>query len=121
MSPESDGIGGNTAQPYLHLVRTARVRFAKACTNRRRLLRRPRRTGWTVSGSARGRRSTTRTRLAPALAEQVVQARHAHPRWGAAQIAGPGWARKQPDVPWPAPSTIGTLLTRHGLVAPRRG
>ena len=57
--------------------------------------------------------------MAPALAEQVVQARHAHPRWGPRKLRA--WmARKQPDVPWPAPSTIGTLLTRHGLVAPRR-
>ena len=57
--------------------------------------------------------------MAPALAEQVVQARHAHPRWGPRKLRA--WmARKQPDVPWPAPSPIGTLLTRHGLVAPRR-
>ena len=40
--------------------------------------------------------------MAPALAEQVVQARHAHPRWGPRKLRV--WmARKQPDVPWPAP------------------
>src|SRR5262249_6955308 len=28
--------------------------------------------------------------------------------------------RREPDVPWPAPSTVGEILKRHGLVRGRR-
>jgi len=55
----------------------------------------------------------------PEVEQAVCAARHAHPTWG---------PRKLPDVMgspprgqrWPAPSTIGAILQRHGLTVPRR-
>ncbi len=50
----------------------------------------------------------------------VVRAKEAHPTWGPAKLApSPGEA---PDIAraWPAPSTRGRILGRHGLVTRRR-
>jgi len=53
------------------------------------------------------------------VAEQLVSAREAHPRWGPRKLRG--WLmRKKPKTQWPAPSTIGTLLKSEGLVPGRR-
>lgn len=54
-----------------------------------------------------------------AIAEKVIQLRQAHPRWGPRKLRG-RLVRQEPGVSWPAPSTIGALLTRHGLVSARR-
>ncbi len=51
--------------------------------------------------------------------EQILAARRQHPRWGPQKLRD--WLeRKDPVTRWPAPSTIGELLRRNGLVAPRR-
>jgi transposase InsO family protein len=55
----------------------------------------------------------------PAVARQVVQAKQAHPTWGPKKVVA--WLRaQQPETPWPAPSTAGTILERAGLVEPRQ-
>lgn len=49
----------------------------------------------------------------------IVEARHAHPTWGPRKLR----RRLQLDFPalqWPAISTVGDVLARHGLVKPRR-
>jgi len=49
----------------------------------------------------------------------ILALRHAHPTWGPRKLrAYLDW--KRPDTLWPAASTIGALLHRHGLVRPRR-
>jgi putative transposase len=51
--------------------------------------------------------------------EQIVALRARHPTWGARKLR----ARLKMDDPvvrWPAASTIGEILHRHGLVVPRR-
>jgi putative transposase len=51
--------------------------------------------------------------------ERIVALRARHPTWGARKLR----ARLQIDDPaasWPASSTIGEILHRHGLVIPRR-
>jgi transposase InsO family protein len=49
----------------------------------------------------------------------VLDVRHRHPTWGPKKIRA--WLlRHQPGVCWPAESTIGVLLERHGLVRRRR-
>lgn len=53
------------------------------------------------------------------IAEKVIELRKAHPRWGPRKLRG-RLARNEPEVNWPAPSTIGELLKRQGLVSPRR-
>jgi putative transposase len=55
----------------------------------------------------------------PDLVERIVQARLAHPRWGGRKLI-PYLARRQPDLPWPAPSTAAEILKRRGMVANRR-
>ena len=54
-----------------------------------------------------------------AVQHAVLAARRAHPTWGPRKLRA--WlARRQPADAWPAASTIGTLLHRQGLTAPRR-
>ena len=63
------------------------------------------------------------------LAKVLLQARATHPTWGPRKLLA--WLRarhhgtkacgaKSTCAAWPAPSTVGDLLRRHGLVAPRR-
>jgi putative transposase len=53
------------------------------------------------------------------LVERLVQMRRQHPSWGPRKLL----ARLEAlgaDVTWPAASTVGEILRRHGLVQPRR-
>jgi putative transposase len=59
-----------------------------------------------------------RTTPAP-IAEALLEARRRHPTWGPRKLLA-YLARRQPRVPWPAPSTVGALLRTNGLVPPRR-
>jgi len=49
----------------------------------------------------------------------VLAARHQHPTWGPKKLRVL-LARRDPDRIWPACSTIGEILTRHGLTVPRK-
>jgi transposase InsO family protein len=53
------------------------------------------------------------------MAERIVSVRREHPRWGPRKILG-YLERKSPAVSWPAPSSVGALLKREGLVVGRR-
>jgi len=53
------------------------------------------------------------------VAEQIVALRQQHPRWGPRKLRA-YLERKAPEVKWPAPSSIGDLLKREGLVIARR-
>lgn len=57
--------------------------------------------------------------VAPALVAQILQAKHAHPHWGPRKLR-PYLLQRYPELPWPARSTLGDVLDRHGLVAARR-
>src|SRR5262245_44942934 len=49
----------------------------------------------------------------------VLAARAQHPTWGPRKLRA--WlAQRQPGPAWPAASSIGALLRRHGLTVPRR-
>lgn len=53
------------------------------------------------------------------LIADLLAAKHQHPSWGPVTLID--WLkRKQPTRAWPAPSTAGELLKRHGLVRSRR-
>jgi putative transposase len=54
-----------------------------------------------------------------AMEEALVEFKREHMLWGPAKLRAALLARA-PDVAWPAPSTIGAVLDRHGLVARRR-
>src|SRR5882672_10604494 len=50
---------------------------------------------------------------------RVVHARQRHPTWGPRKLHR--WLMKwNPRLTLPSPSTIGAILKRHGMVAPRR-
>ena len=51
--------------------------------------------------------------------QQIVELRHQHMRWGPRKLKVV-LARRQPEVSWPAASTMGELLRREGLVSARR-
>ncbi|MEM6335469.1 MAG: IS481 family transposase [Bacteroidota bacterium] len=49
----------------------------------------------------------------------LVEARRAHPSWGARKLL-PYLAKRHEGVRWPAASTAAEILRRHGLTQPRR-
>ena len=54
------------------------------------------------------------SRIDPVVLEALVQARRAHPHWGARKILA--WlARKQPAFPLPVASTVSDVFARYGL------
>ena len=66
------------------------------------------------------RRPHTLARAVPDdLREQIVATRRAHIYWGPRKLRA-YLQRHHPAIAWPAASTIGDLLRRHGLVARRR-
>jgi len=55
----------------------------------------------------------------PAVVDAVVAARYRHPTWGPKKLRA--WLiRTASTQTWPAASTIGDILNRHGLSVPRR-
>lgn len=64
-------------------------------------------------------RHTFAHQLTPAVAAAILALRHTHPTWGPRKLRA-SLERTRPRTDWPAPSTIGALLARHGLVRPRR-
>ena len=58
-------------------------------------------------------------RISEAVEDAIVRARRKHRTWGPRKLRT--WLReRRPQVPWPAASTIGEILKRHGLTRPRR-
>jgi transposase InsO family protein len=54
-----------------------------------------------------------------AVVAKLLSARQAHPYWGPRNLID--WlVRREPGSRWPAPSTVGELLKRNGLVQSRR-
>lgn len=58
-------------------------------------------------------------RTPPEIEALIVEARQKHPTWGPRKLV-PWIAKRYPDAALPAPSTVGTILKRHGLTEPRR-
>ena len=57
--------------------------------------------------------------IAEYLEQSLLAARRSHPTWGPKKLRA--WLdRHEPLISWPAPSTIGEILRRHGLTVPRR-
>jgi transposase InsO family protein len=74
-----------------------------------------------LSGLADRSRAPHRQRAATpqVVVEAIVALRKDHPTWGPRKLKA--WLeRAQPRQPWPACSTIGAILKREGLSAPRR-
>src|SRR5262245_10530961 len=53
------------------------------------------------------------------VADAVVVLRSVHPRWGPEKLRQ-SLEREAPEIQWPAPSTIGEILKRHGLTVRRK-
>jgi putative transposase len=56
---------------------------------------------------------------APAIVERLLAEKRAHPLWGPKKLIG-RLVRLEPETDWPAVSTAGEILKRHGEVRPRR-
>ena len=56
---------------------------------------------------------------APELEERIVALRRKHPRWGPIKLQI-RLSKNYSQEKWPAPSTIGELLKREGLIIPRK-
>ncbi len=68
----------------------------------------------------RSRARLTQSHQTPEPVEaQILEIKHRHPEWGPVTISSALY-RDDPHFPWPADSTIGQILKRHGLVKPRR-
>ena len=64
-------------------------------------------------------RHEQRHRTCPEAERLIVEARRAHPSWGARKLL-PYLAHRHDGVAWPAASTAAEILSRHGLTKPRR-
>ena len=64
-------------------------------------------------------RLTQHAKTSPEAEALVVEARRAHPTWGARKLL-PYLATRHDGVDWPAVSTAAAILERHGLTKPRR-
>lgn len=53
------------------------------------------------------------------IVEAVVALRRKRPTWGPRKLKA-SLEREKPKLAWPAPSTIGEILSRHGLIEPRK-
>ena len=58
-------------------------------------------------------------RVADEVVTRLVKMRRHHRTWGPRKIVA-ALERKEPRITWPAVSTAGEILKRHGLVHPRR-
>lgn len=58
-------------------------------------------------------------RIQPEVARALVELRRKHPRWGPITLRA-HLAKLRPELHLPAASTVGDLLTREGLIQPRR-
>jgi putative transposase len=57
--------------------------------------------------------------ISPAIAKRCIKVRKAHRTWGPAKVRA--WLqRRNPEITWPAASTIGELFDREGLTVKRR-
>lgn len=53
------------------------------------------------------------------VVDAIVAGRGQHPSWGPEKLRA--WLQRQgPEIVWPAASTIGDILQRHGLTVPRK-
>jgi hypothetical protein len=52
-------------------------------------------------------------------AESILALRHAHPSWGPKKLRAK-LLQRSPQESWPAPSSIGQLVHRHGLTQTRK-
>ncbi len=50
---------------------------------------------------------------------RLLRIKHRFPQWGPVTVVS-YLRREEPQVHWPAPSTVGELFKRHGLVEPRK-
>jgi putative transposase len=57
--------------------------------------------------------------MAPEIADAIIALRRERPSWGPKKLRAV-LLRQVPDVTWPAPSSMGDLLRREGLVRGRR-
>jgi putative transposase len=57
--------------------------------------------------------------VAATIAKRCVAVRRAHPSWGPVKVRA-FLGRKEPEIIWPAVSTIGALFDREGLTVKRR-
>jgi putative transposase len=58
-------------------------------------------------------------RMSEAVREALLEVRRKHPSWGPRKLLA--WLEaRHPRTAWPAPSSVGDLLRREGLVAERR-
>jgi putative transposase len=57
--------------------------------------------------------------VSAAIAEHCVSVRRAHPTWGPVKVRA-FLMRCEPDIAWPAASSIGALFDREGLTVKRR-
>jgi putative transposase len=58
-------------------------------------------------------------RTPPEIESALLEFRKRHPRWGPRKLLV-RLEERSPEIEWPAASTIGDLLKRHGLVTARR-
>jgi transposase InsO family protein len=103
-----------------------RVTFAQVCSqfgiSRKtgyKRLRRFESQGWDGVGDLSSAPHRHPNKTPQAISERLILERHRYPTWGPKKLVARLRAL-EPEVAWPAPSTVGGILDREGLVRRRR-
>lgn len=75
--------------------------------------------GYAGLGDRSRRPATSPTRVDETIAARILELRRRHPRWGAKKLLHI-LHQRNPQVAWPARSTVCDLLKRHDMIQPRR-
>ena len=120
MSPETEQVR------FVRRWREGEDSFAELCrqfgVSRKTGYKRVRRfetQGWDGLGDLSRAPRSHPNKTSDALARRLVEAKHGHRTWGPRKLVA--WLRDlEPEVDWPAPSTVGSILDQAGLVRRRR-
>ncbi len=119
-SPESEQIR------FIKRWHEGRVTFAQVCSqfgiSRKtgyKRLRRFESNGWDGVGDYSSAPHRRPNKTPQAISERLISERHRYPTWGPKKLVARLRA-EEPEVAWPAPSTVGGILDREGLVRRRR-
>ena len=118
--PEAEQIG------FIKRWHEGRVTFAQVCSqfgiSRKtgyKRLRRFESQGWDGLGDLSSAPHSHPNKTPRAVAERLISERHTHPTWGPKKLVA-RLRDEEPEVAWPAPSTVGEILDREGLIRRRK-
>ena len=126
MLPWNDTSAESEQIRFIKRWHEGRVTFAQVCSqfgiSRKtgyKRLRRFESHGWDGVGDLSSAPHRHPNKTPRAISERLIMERHRYPTWGPKKLVA-RLRTEEPEVAWPAPSTVGEILDREGLVRRRR-